>query len=92
VHFAAGHEGALHLDDVLTRRTRVSIESADRGIAAAPVAASIMAAVLGWDADTERREVEHYVARVAAELDSQAARDDRTADARRLGAPDIRAG
>ena len=29
------HEGALHLDDVLTRRTRISIETLDRGLEAA---------------------------------------------------------
>jgi glycerol-3-phosphate dehydrogenase len=91
VHWAVSHEGALHLNDVLTRRTRVSIEATDRGVAAAPVAARIMAPVLGWtDADVAR-EVENYRARVAAEIDSQGAADDRTADARRLGAPDVRA-
>jgi len=34
--YAVTHEGARHLDDVLTRRTRVSIETFDRGVAAAP--------------------------------------------------------
>ena len=91
VRFAASHEGALHLDDVLTRRTRMSIESADRGVSAAPVAAAVMAPALGWDAAMTAREVDAYLARVAAELDSQAAADDRTADARRLGAEDLRA-
>ena len=33
--YAASHEGALHLDDILTRRTRISIETWDRGLAAA---------------------------------------------------------
>ncbi len=91
VRYAASHEGALHLNDVLTRRTRISIETADRGVAAAPVAAAIMGAVLGWDEPTASREVANYLARVDAERDSQAARDDRTADARRLGAEDVRA-
>ena len=36
VVYAASHEGARHLDDVLTRRTRISIETCDRGVAAAP--------------------------------------------------------
>ena len=36
VVYAASHEGARHLDDVLTRRTRISIETFDRGHAAAP--------------------------------------------------------
>jgi len=90
--YAASHEGALHLDDVLTRRTRISIETWDRGIAAAEPVARIMAAVLGWDADDIRREVEHYHARVAAERESQTQLDDHTADAARLGAPDVRVG
>ena len=90
IRFAATHEGALHLDDVLTRRTRVSIESRDRGVAAAPVAAAIVASVLGWDQATAQREVDGYLARVAAELASQTAADDRTADARRHDAGDLR--
>ena len=36
VVYAASHEGALHLDDVLARRTRISIEAWDRGVSAAP--------------------------------------------------------
>ena len=47
--YAATHEGALHLDDVLTRRTRISIETWDRGLEAAEPAARLMAEVLGWD-------------------------------------------
>jgi glycerol-3-phosphate dehydrogenase len=91
VVYATSHEGALHLDDVLTRRTRVSIETFDRGIGAAPSAASLMAPVLGWDADRVAAEVAHYEARVAAERESQRQPDDMTADAARLGAPDVRA-
>ena len=34
--YAASHEGALHLDDLLARRTRISIETWDRGLSAAP--------------------------------------------------------
>ena len=88
----ASHEGALHLDDVLTRRTRISIESWDRGLAAAPVVARRMAEVLGWDDDTVEREIEHYDARVQAERQSQRMPDDHTADAARMGAPDVRMG
>ena len=50
-----------------------------------------MAGVLGWDAERTEREVAHYEARVAAERESQRMPDDRTADAARLGAPDVRA-
>jgi len=84
-------EGALHLDDVLTRRTRVSIETGHRGVESAPEVAALMGPVLGWDAERTAREVEHYTARVAAERESQRMPDDRTADAARLGAPDVRA-
>ncbi len=92
IRYAASHEGALHLDDVLTRRTRISIEVPDRGLAAAEPAAAIMAKVLGWDPATVARELEHYRARVAAERESNAMPDDRTADAARMGAPDVRTG
>jgi glycerol-3-phosphate dehydrogenase len=84
-------EGALHLDDVLTRRTRVSIETSHRGVESAPEVARLMASALGWDEDRTAREVAHYEARVAAERESQRMPDDHTADAARLGAPDVRA-
>ncbi|MDQ1723400.1 MAG: glycerol-3-phosphate dehydrogenase, partial [Frankiaceae bacterium] len=64
VVYAASHEGARHLEDVLTRRTRISIETFDRGVTAAPVAAALMAPVLGWSQDQLTREVELYLARV----------------------------
>ncbi len=92
VRYAASHEGALHLDDVLTRRTRISIETFDRGVAAAEPAARLMGEVLGWDDATIAREVEHYRARVKAERESQQQADDVTADSARYGAPDVRRG
>jgi glycerol-3-phosphate dehydrogenase len=87
--YAASHEGARHLDDVLTRRTRISIETFDRGIRSAERVAALVAPVLGWSPDQIERELEHYIKRVAAERDSQQMPDDRTADAARLGAPEI---
>ncbi len=90
--YAASHEGARHLDDLLTRRTRISIETFDRGKAAARDVAPLMAEVLGWDDDDIAREIEHYDARVEAELESQRMPDDRTADAARMGARDVRVG
>jgi len=89
VVYAASHEGALHLEDVLARRTRISIEAWDRGVSAAPVAARLMAGVLGWDAEREAREVAFYLKRVAAERASQEQPDDESADRVRLEAPDI---
>ncbi len=89
-YYAAAAEGALHLDDILTRRTRISVEAPDRGLAAAEQVADVVAPVLGWGEGRCKNEVEHYRTRVAAELDSQRQPDDRTADAARLGAADVR--
>jgi glycerol-3-phosphate dehydrogenase len=90
--YATSHEGARHVDDVLARRTRISIESWDRGDAAAEPVARLMAEVLGWSDEQIAREVEIYRMRVAAERESQEQDDDLTADAARLMAPDVLAG
>jgi glycerol-3-phosphate dehydrogenase len=89
VVYAASHEGALHLEDVLARRTRISIEAWDRGVSAAPVAAEVVAPVLGWTAEDIDSEVNTYIARVDAEVRSQQQPDDESADRVRLEAPDI---
>jgi glycerol-3-phosphate dehydrogenase len=90
VAYAALAEGALHLDDVLTRRTRISIETPHRGTATVEHAAAVMGDALGWDKAVREREIEHYRARVAAERQSQTMPDDLTADAARIGVPDVR--
>jgi glycerol-3-phosphate dehydrogenase len=91
IAYAASHEGALHLDDVLARRTRISIETPDRGTAAADGAARLLAPALGWDEDRISNEVAAYAARVEAERRSQEQHDDLAADAARIAAPDTRA-
>jgi len=88
--YAAAYEGALHLEDVLTRRTRVSIEYAHRGLEAARPVAELIAGVLGWDPATVEREITVYAARVAAERESQQAPSDAAADALRSAAPEAR--
>ena len=85
--YAVTHEGAMHLEDVLTRRTRISIEAWDRGVAAAPEVADLMAGLLGWTDEAKKREVDRYLARVAAERESQTKPDDDSAEAARLEAP-----
>ncbi|WP_299057916.1 glycerol-3-phosphate dehydrogenase/oxidase [uncultured Nocardioides sp.] len=87
--YAATHEGARHVDDALTRRTRLSIETFDRGVGAVEEVAELMAGPLGWSDEQKSVEIEHYRARVAAERESQQMPDDETADAARLGAPDM---
>ncbi|MGW5453918.1 glycerol-3-phosphate dehydrogenase [Nocardia sp. NPDC003979] len=82
--YAVTHEGALHLDDLLTRRTRISIEVPDRGLAAAPVVARLVAPLLGWDAATTDLEIDRYRDRVHAELLANQASDDESANSARL--------
>jgi glycerol-3-phosphate dehydrogenase len=89
VVYAASHEGARHLDDVLTRRTHVAIETWDRGMSVAQEAATLMAGPMKWKSRQVARELENYRARVDAERASQDAATDTDADAIRLGAPDI---
>jgi glycerol-3-phosphate dehydrogenase len=89
VVYAASHEGARHLDDVLARRTHISIETWDRGLSAADDAAFLMAGPMKWKSRQVSREVENYRVRVAAERASQEADTDQDADAIRLGAPEI---
>jgi glycerol-3-phosphate dehydrogenase len=89
VVYAVTHEGARHLDDVLTRRTRISIETFDRGVAAARPAAELMAAPLGWDAAATEREVDHYLRRVEAERQSQDQLTDQAADQARVRTRDV---
>jgi glycerol-3-phosphate dehydrogenase len=62
VIWAVRRELALTLDDVLSRRFRLSPELADRGAIAAPRVAALMAGELGWDADQTAREVDAYLA------------------------------
>ncbi len=87
-YYAASHEGALHLDDVLTRRLRVSIETADRGRRAADSVGALVGEALGWDGATVQREIERFRRRVEAELASQEQPDDQSAVAVRRSVRD----
>ena len=86
--YAATHEGARHLDDVLTRRTRISIETFDRGVQCARQVAELMGSVLAWDATRVDEEVDHYLRRVEAERQSQEKLTDQEADEARVQAPE----
>tara|TARA_Y100001934_G_scaffold182851_1_gene216190 strand:- start:164 stop:1018 length:855 start_codon:yes stop_codon:yes gene_type:complete len=87
---AVRFEAALHLEDVLVRRTRLSIESPDRGTDSALQVAGLMARELRWDQRRLDSEVAHYLDRVAAERASNEQLDDVTADARRVAVGEVR--
>ncbi len=61
VAWAVRHELALSIDDVLSRRLRLSPELSDRGAAVASRVAAIMAAELGWGESRQTLEVETYL-------------------------------
>jgi glycerol-3-phosphate dehydrogenase len=76
VAHACTHEGALHLEDVLERRTRLALTAPDRGLAAAEPAAALMAGALDWEADRARREADAWRLRVHAARAGEAEQDD----------------
>jgi glycerol-3-phosphate dehydrogenase len=84
--YAASHEGALDLDDVLARRLRVAIEAPDRGAQAAAEAGELVADVLDWDGMRLAGEIDRYRRRVAGELAALHEPDDARADAARRSA------
>jgi glycerol-3-phosphate dehydrogenase len=90
VRYAALHEAALHIDDVLTRRTHISFEVPDRGRLAADHVARLMAPILGWNRASIDREVEHYRARLVAERAAESMLDDAASDAARSAVSDLR--
>jgi glycerol-3-phosphate dehydrogenase len=82
VAYAVTHEGARHLEDVLSRRTRAAIETADRAVGAAAEVAGVMAPLLGWGEQAAAAEVRAYRDLVAAEIAAEHEADDDGAEAR----------
>ncbi|MDT0304390.1 glycerol-3-phosphate dehydrogenase/oxidase [Streptomonospora wellingtoniae] len=89
IAYAAAYEGARHLNDVLARRTRISIETWDRGIAVSEEAARLMGEQLGWSEEHVEREVAYYRKRIEVERAAQEQDNDNEADAVQHGAPEI---
>ncbi|MCL3863096.1 glycerol-3-phosphate dehydrogenase/oxidase [Actinotalea sp. K2] len=87
--YAASHEGALHLEDVLVHRTRLTYEIADRGLAALDEIADLVADRLGWTPEQRAQEVAAYTARCEAEEAAARQPDDASAEATRLTVDDV---
>jgi glycerol-3-phosphate dehydrogenase len=67
VVYAVTHEDALHVEDVLMRRTRLYIEAADSGTAAAADVSAMMGRLLGWNRRKRAAETRRYLELVAAD-------------------------
>ncbi|MDO4910875.1 MAG: glycerol-3-phosphate dehydrogenase/oxidase [Corynebacterium sp.] len=74
--YAVTHEGARHLEDVLSRRLRITMEYADRGVNCAEHASKVIAEALGWDEETREREVAIFRERTEATLAAEKALTD----------------
>lgn len=68
VLYAVTHEGAVHLEDILHRRLRVSMEYPHRGVESADAVAALVADTCGWDAEQVAHEVKVFKDRTAAAL------------------------
>jgi len=69
VAWAVEQELALGLDDVLSRRMRLSMSRRDRGASIAPRVAEIVGARLGWGTERQSAEVAHYLETARREYD-----------------------
>ena len=68
VLYAATHEGARTLVDVLARRLRLVMEHADHGLSVARELAELVAPTLGWSEGDINREVANFEKFVATEM------------------------
>jgi glycerol-3-phosphate dehydrogenase len=64
VLYAARHEMATTIEDVLLRRSGLQLSSWRAAIAAAPLTASILAGELNWNPEFTRTSVERYVKKI----------------------------
>jgi glycerol-3-phosphate dehydrogenase len=59
--YAATHEGAQSVDDVLSRRTRIAFEASDGGESIAQAIATLLEPILGWDAAAKKASVTEFI-------------------------------
>ncbi len=86
IAFGITHEGALHVEDLLARRTRLVYEHRDRGLAVVDEVAHLAAELLGWDDERTTSEIASYRARCEAEERAEGISDEAEAQRVRAGA------
>ena len=65
--YAASHEGAQSVDDVISRRTRLSFEAINHAVHLAEEVATLIAPVLGWSAKDRKASIAQYLEMVERE-------------------------
>lgn len=70
VLYAATHEGARSVDDVLSRRTRISFEASDQGVSVAGEVGEIIGKVLGWSEKSIAESVSQYLEQIATQANA----------------------
>jgi glycerol-3-phosphate dehydrogenase len=70
--YAVTHEGAMSVDDVISRRTRLAFEAPQAGLELVDEIASIIAPHLGWGAKEKKASINQYRAQVEAEVEALA--------------------
>ena len=68
--YAVTHEGAMSVDDVISRRTRLAFEAPHAGVDLAEDVATLIAPYLGWGAKEKKASIAEYKAQVSAEVDA----------------------
>ncbi len=68
IYYAASHEGARSVDDVISRRTRIAFEAHNYGVELTESIAEIIAPVLGWSTRERKASVAAYESLVEREL------------------------
>jgi glycerol-3-phosphate dehydrogenase len=68
--YAASHEGAMSVDDVISRRTRLAFEAPQAGIELVDDIAALIAPVLGWGAKEKKASIAEYKSQVSAEVEA----------------------
>ncbi|MGB5953053.1 MAG: glycerol-3-phosphate dehydrogenase/oxidase [Ornithinimicrobium sp.] len=79
IAYACSHEGVLHMEDLMMRRTRLIYETKNKGMGALPEIAAIAADRLGWDSGKEEAEITSYREMATAEIEAAEMTDDESA-------------
>jgi glycerol-3-phosphate dehydrogenase len=70
IYYAASHEGARSVDDVISRRTRLSFEAPNSAMDLANDVATIIAPILGWTPKQKKDSVNAYLDIAESEIES----------------------